>query len=157
MFSPTYPLVEDMSKIYARPLPRVYAIFLFAMFFLYAEICWDMLSGLSSLSLGWLLNGKQKNSIYSLQRTGIFFFFTHIFLSNLVCDPIQDHNITKYPIFGYFWWPEWWPIRWGGSSATKFYIVGGPTRSMRLFHENPFISAFCLDAMSATYCPTSGG
>ena len=25
-----YPLVEDMSKIYARPLPRVYAIFLFA-------------------------------------------------------------------------------------------------------------------------------
>ena len=29
-FSPMYPLVEDMSKIYARPLPRVYAIFLFA-------------------------------------------------------------------------------------------------------------------------------
>ena len=25
-----YPLVEDMSEIYARPLPRVYAIFLFA-------------------------------------------------------------------------------------------------------------------------------
>ena len=25
-----YPLVEDMSKIYARPLQRVYAIFLFA-------------------------------------------------------------------------------------------------------------------------------
>ena len=25
------------------------------------------------LSLGWLLNGKQKNSIYSWQRTGIFF------------------------------------------------------------------------------------
>ena len=25
-----YPLVEDMSKIYARHLPRVYAIFLFA-------------------------------------------------------------------------------------------------------------------------------
>ena len=25
-----YPLVEDMSKIYARPLPRVDAIFLFA-------------------------------------------------------------------------------------------------------------------------------
>ena len=25
-----YPLVEDMSEIYARPLPRAYAIFLFA-------------------------------------------------------------------------------------------------------------------------------
>ena len=25
-----YPLVEDMSNIYAHPLPRVYAIFLFA-------------------------------------------------------------------------------------------------------------------------------
>ena len=25
-----FPLVEDMSEIYARPLPRVYAIFLFA-------------------------------------------------------------------------------------------------------------------------------
>ena len=25
-----YPLVEDMSEIYAHPLPRVYAIFLFA-------------------------------------------------------------------------------------------------------------------------------
>ena len=24
-----YPLVEDMSEIYARPLPRVYAIYLF--------------------------------------------------------------------------------------------------------------------------------
>ena len=35
-------------------------------------VYWDMLSGLSSLSLGWLLNGKQKNSIYSWQRTGIF-------------------------------------------------------------------------------------
>ena len=34
---------------------------------------WDMLSGLSSVSLGWLLNGKQKNSIYSWQKTGIFF------------------------------------------------------------------------------------
>ena len=35
---------EDMSKIYARPLPRVYAILMFAiappLFFLYAEICW---------------------------------------------------------------------------------------------------------------------
>ena len=29
-FAPMYPLVEDMSEIYARPLPRVYAIFLFA-------------------------------------------------------------------------------------------------------------------------------
>ena len=29
-FAPMNPLVEDMSKIYARPLPRVYAIFLFA-------------------------------------------------------------------------------------------------------------------------------
>ena len=29
--------------------------------------------GRSSLSLGWLLNGKQKNSIYSWQRTGIYF------------------------------------------------------------------------------------
>ena len=25
-----FPLVEDMSEIYAHPLPRVYAIFLFA-------------------------------------------------------------------------------------------------------------------------------
>ena len=29
------------------------------------------------LSLGWLLNGKQKNSIYSWQRTGIYFW--HVF------------------------------------------------------------------------------
>ena len=43
----------------------------------YAEICWDMLSGLSSLSLGWLLNGKQKNSIYSWQRTGMYVW--HVF------------------------------------------------------------------------------
>ena len=85
------------------------------LFFLYAEICWDMLSGLSSLSLGWLLNGKQKNSIYSWQRTGIFFWYfsTPIFLSNLICESIQDHNITKYQIFGYIWWPERWPIGWG--------------------------------------------
>ena len=44
-FAPMLPLVEDMSKIYAHPLPRVYATFLFAMppapplFFLYAAIC----------------------------------------------------------------------------------------------------------------------
>ena len=48
------------------------------LFFLYAEICWDMLSGLSCLSLGWLLNGKQKNSIYSWQRTGIYFWLWHV-------------------------------------------------------------------------------
>ena len=29
-FSPMFPLAQDMSKIYAHPLPRVYAMFLFA-------------------------------------------------------------------------------------------------------------------------------
>ena len=83
--------------------------------------CW-----LRRLTLGWLLNGKQKNSIYSWQRTGIFFEYvspiyvlsnliceSHIFVSNLICESIHDHNITKYPIFGYIWSPEWWPTRWG--------------------------------------------
>ena len=45
------------------------------LFFLYAEICWDMLSGLSSLSLGWLLNGKQKNA-YTLGRGQAYIFDT---------------------------------------------------------------------------------
>ena len=30
MFPPTYPPVEDMSETYARPLPKVYGIGLFA-------------------------------------------------------------------------------------------------------------------------------
>ena len=30
MFAPMYPLAQGMSEIYASPLPRVYAIFLFA-------------------------------------------------------------------------------------------------------------------------------
>ena len=31
----------------------------------------------------------------------LWHFFTLTFLSNGVCDSIQDHNITKYPIFGH--------------------------------------------------------
>ena len=120
--SPMYPLGEDMSKIYARPLPRM-------LFFCLPLSIQPRLNTQQQgraggrhtggarpcccvLSLGWLLNGKQKNSIYSWQRTGIFLtwfhpyifiqfdLWVHAFLSNLICESIHDHNLTKYQIFG---------------------------------------------------------
>ena len=86
-----YPLVEDMSEIYARPLPRVYAIFCLP---LSSQPRLNLLSTQQQgrarragghtggarpcccvlrLSPGWRLNGKEKNSTYSSQRTGIYF------------------------------------------------------------------------------------
>ena len=74
----------DLVKIYAHPLLRVYAIFLFAIE--YSAKAQHTTTGARAggdtggarpccrvLSLGRLLNGKQKNSIYSWQRTAIYF------------------------------------------------------------------------------------
>ena len=69
-FTPMSQLVEDMSEIYAHPLPRVYAIFLFAIE--YSAKAQHTTTG--AHAPGWILNGKQKSSIYSGQRTGIDFW-----------------------------------------------------------------------------------
>ena len=110
-----YPLVEDMSKIYARPLPRVYAIFLFAIE--YSAKAQHTTTrarggggaphrGRAALLLcvePWLITQWQTEKWHILlaEDGHIFDIFSTIFLSNLICESIQDHNITKYPIFGY--------------------------------------------------------
>ena len=48
-----------------------------------------------------------------------------------LCDPCPDHNITKYPIFEYIPWPDWWPITGRDVVASEFswlsaqYLVAG--------------------------------
>ena len=55
------PLVEDMSEIYAHPLPRVYDIFLFAIEY----------SAKAQPPQHKTTGAPQENSIYSWQRMGI--------------------------------------------------------------------------------------
>ena len=56
---------------------------------------------------------------YTLGRGRAYFLtcFTHISLSNLICESIHDHNITKYPIFAYMCRRRWCGCGWAGCPA----------------------------------------
>ena len=69
-------------KKYARSLPRVYAIFCLP------------------LNNQPRLNTQQHGAREGAGQAYFLYMFIHMFLSNLICESIHDHNIIQYPIFG---------------------------------------------------------